>query len=96
MPVNELKTASTFSIPGGDKIIHFILFAILTFLVVKAIEEQKKSNSAWKIFVILGLFGLSTEIGQHFIVDRNADILDLVADIFGIGCTLLILKNHFR
>lgn len=96
MPAKKLKSAPTIAIPGMDKIVHFILFAVLTFLIVKAIQERKRIFGAWKLFVILSLFGLSTEIAQHFIEDRNADVFDLLADNIGIGSILLIFKNHFR
>jgi VanZ family protein len=65
-----------------DKANHFIVFYGLSFLAMIALPGSR----FWRIgFVLLG-FGICIEILQSLpMVGRDADALDVVADICGIG-----------
>jgi len=92
-PISELKKHSNFFLPGGDKLIHLILFAVLTYLVVKAIKERKYQLRPWLTFSAISIFALMTEIVQHFIAYRTGDVLDFIADVVGVCLGLLIFKS---
>ncbi len=93
LPARAIDAPESLSIPGLDKAVHFILFAILTFLIAMALRERGISYKAWMLCLILGLFGLSTELIQTLIEDRNGDILDFGADMAGVVIALLIIKH---
>jgi len=91
-PESTVKVDDTFSIPGLDKVAHFILFAIWSFLVAKALSERKKSIDIWLFgggFVVLAVL---TEVIQHYI-GRTFEWQDILADITGIVISLLIYKR---
>ena len=96
LPVNQIQTPSAFSIPGLDKVVHVMLFAVLTFLIAMAVRERKVGISKFLLLVCLSLFGLCTEIIQDFMIDRTADSLDLLADVIGVGLVLLLIKSPLR
>lgn len=65
-----------------DKAKHFIVFYGLTFLAAIALPRSRW----WKIAAVLLAFGIGIEVLQSLpIVGRDADIIDVVADILGIG-----------
>lgn len=83
------------SIPGKDKIIHFVFYFVFVFLWTKALNIQK-----WKQQIIMVLsaifYGIIIEIFQDvFTLTRNADIFDIVANTFGaiIGCLFVRIKK---
>lgn len=96
VPPGNLAAHESLKLPGLDKIIHFMLFAILTFLFAKAIEEHRLSMNVWTLGLSISAFAGITEIAQTFIKNRNGDILDLCADVLGVIAVLLILKFTFR
>lgn len=95
-PRGNLPANESLNLPGLDKLVHFILFAILTFLIAMAIEERRFSIHVWLIGIGLCIFAGLTEIAQTFIQDRTGDILDLIADVFGVIAVLLICKFTLR
>jgi len=80
-------------IPGLDKIAHVILFAILTFFVAKALKERQVQYKVWILFVLISLYGMSTELIQLYLEDRHGDIYDFAADVVGVVIALLILRR---
>ena len=76
-------------IPGLDKVVHFILFAILAFLTIRAIEERRREIKFWFLLILLSLFAAMTEVLQHFQESRRADLWDMMADVLGIAAILI-------
>ncbi len=71
-----------------DKLIHFICFALLTFLWVgvgvKRKEITLKSSRVWINFLIFGvLAGIVLEYAQMFVPFRSCDYKDMIANEIG-------------
>ncbi len=92
MPAREIQSPDGFSFPGQDKVVHMLLFAVLTFLLAKALRERSINWNKVKLFFALSLFGLITELVQFKIPDRSADILDLCADVIGVIVGLILIR----
>ncbi len=82
---------SKIQIENGDKVVHFALFFIFTFLGF-ASYYFKKNYQIW-LFPIL--FGLMIEILQHFLGwGRTFDIWDITANVTGtFAAYFLLIKN---
>jgi len=68
----------------SDKSIHFIAFAVLTLLLRFAY-----SITWFQTFLLLFVYAVFIEFSQYFTPNRSAELLDVVADVIGIGIGLL-------
>lgn len=68
----------------SDKTVHFIAFAVLTLLL-----RLSYSITWFQTFLLLFVYAAFIEFSQFFTVNRSAELLDVVADIIGIGIGLL-------
>jgi VanZ family protein len=68
----------------SDKSIHFIAFAVLTLLLRFAY-----SITWFQTFLLLFVYAVFIEFSQFFTPNRSAELLDVVADVIGIGIGLL-------
>lgn len=74
-------------IPSIDKLFHFIEYLILGYLLRRALTNQ--ANKFWKryaaIFAVIFtlLYGVSDEIHQSFVPEREAELFDLFSDGLG-------------
>ena len=72
---------------GMDKMLHFFGYALLGVLFFRAFNTLRiKHNKS--LFILISivaatLYGISDEIHQHYVVSRDADIVDTVFDMFG-------------
>ncbi|MBI5894115.1 MAG: VanZ family protein [Deltaproteobacteria bacterium] len=67
-----------------DKVVHFFEYGVLGVLWFRAIETREKIKSAAVIaFTITFLYGISDEIHQYFVPNRNASVYDVIADGLG-------------
>ena len=77
-----------------DKLLHFIVFALLALLITGAIEEiRPKSSLFYRCLLAVSLstiWGAIIEINQYFIPLRQCSMLDLFADVFGIFSVISI------
>jgi VanZ family protein len=75
-----------------DKLLHTVEYLILGFLISLSLifSENIRLIKYWIITTILfGCFyGFTDELHQHFVPNRNADILDWLADSIGIVASL--------
>lgn len=86
-------------IPGilyglSDKILHAIEYGILALLLYRAFKHTV--NTRWTVGLSIATavaFGLSDEIHQWFVPNREADFFDLLAD--GLGATLIVCAWAF-
>ena len=84
-------------VPAGDKLGHFVLFGVLSFLVnliLRAAEIR-----LWQIMVLKGsavVLSLVTleEVSQLFFRSRTFDLGDLAADALGIWLSGWLAKNY--
>jgi VanZ family protein len=90
-------------IPYFDKWAHGILFAILGFLFVFAMQVQLRPqwlrrHSVWIAMLSSMIYGLFTEVMQGLLkFGRTADPLDFVADATGVilGIAVFLLMRKF-
>jgi VanZ family protein len=72
-----------------DKIVHLVLFGVLSFLLIKAFTEQssvKVLNGYPKIISIIvsALYGVLIEVLQEYcFIGRQGDVFDAMADTLG-------------
>jgi len=71
--------------PFSDKGNHFIAFATLTILILYGYRV-----SYIKASLLMLLYGIWIEITQLFIVNRYAEVMDVVADVVGIFMGIVI------
>ena len=82
-----LPVAMLYRFPNGDRAGHFILFAILTFLVNSAFPRQVRIMRA-KVFygsLIIAVLAILEEISQLFLSYRTFDLIDLTFTLMGIA-----------
>ena len=79
-----------------DKLFHAIEYAILGFLLRRALVFQStqfiKKRTGWLTILIGGTYAISDEIHQLFVPGRSGEIADAIADIFGI---ILVVFVYF-
>ncbi len=81
------------SIPNGDKVGHFLLFGLLTFLANLSFQYKSftlKKIKLYKGSVIVLIFVTLEELSQHFVASRTLDIFDYGADLIGISLATLL------
>ncbi len=75
------------SIPGGDKLGHFILFGLLAFLVNLVMQASVFRCGRLTLLkgspLVMGIV-IAEEVSQLFFVFRSFELLDLAADLLGI------------
>ena len=78
-----------------DKIVHFVEYLGVGFLLINALKIQPLRKSHWKFALLfLFLFPLFDELLQYFTPRRIPDIMDGVADVIG-GFTGAYLRKLF-
>jgi len=82
-------------IPFLDKFVHGVEYGVLGFLLYRAFKTSKLRRYAVLLAIALSSFyGLTDEIHQNFVPNREFDLLDLAAD--SVGATLVPLYLRFR
>jgi VanZ family protein len=81
-----------------DKIGHFIAYGILTLLIIKALEKNKKLSSKTANLTVLtvSIYGIALEIVQWaFFPNRYFEVWDMVANFLGSFLCYLAFKFFF-
>jgi len=82
----------------SDKIVHFVAYLVLVFLLWFAISPGRKVNwrraAAWWILLVTVCYGVIDELLQGVVVGRSCDVMDFLADLAGV-LTGLILFAFF-
>ena len=77
-----------------DKIVHFMEYLGVGFLLINALKIQPLKKLHWKFAILfLLLFPIIDEMLQHFTPTRIPDIVDAIADICG-GLTGAYLRKY--
>ena len=85
-----------------DKILHAIGYAILGYLLRRALVFQKnpfiQEYAGWLTILIGSAYAISDEIHQSFVPGRFADVGDAIADIIGIVLVIFIyfIGKHIK
>lgn len=77
------------SFEGMDKVVHFLIFALLAYLYKKAFPK----HSIVKELLLLAGYALLTEIMQEQMqMGRSGDPMDMLADILGIFAGVFVFN----
>ena len=75
------------SLHWSDKSLHLGGYALLGALTVRMLKRELSGIRAWKIIVLVviagTLYGVSDELHQALVPGRQADVMDVVADMVG-------------
>ncbi len=74
------------NVENADKIVHFIMYFSLAFVLGRDLYSVRQSLSAswWTVTVLLpSLFGVLMEAVQFFLPYRSASLFDMAANISG-------------
>ena len=78
----------------SDKLVHGVEYGILGILLYRAFRQTTRTFRSISLAIIYSVvFGISDEMHQWFIPNRQADLWDLLADTF--GATFFILTWVF-
>jgi VanZ family protein len=99
-PIQESSTISIFNIPHADKIVHFLMYALLSFIMI--FEQRKVMKKSIRItvlyvFILCFLTGSVLEFVQEYLIPgRDGNVFDIMANTVGIlfGLTLLLLFSR--
>ncbi len=83
---DKLPDASALDFAGLDKIIHMIMYAVLTIAWIFALPPRIHANLRWILTLVFltSLYGMLLEICQFFFtVSRSMDMLDALANLAG-------------
>jgi len=79
----------------SDKGLHFLVYAILTFLLWSVVRPYSKVDwrraTSWLVLAGVIAYGFCDEGLQHFVPGRSADVRDLVANAAGAIVALTVL-----
>jgi VanZ family protein len=79
------------SIPYLDKILHFLIFFLLTFILDFCTRKPLREHFCL-ILLLIG-FGVFIEVSQYFTTTRSAEFLDGLCDFLGVLVYLLFAPN---
>jgi VanZ family protein len=88
MPADTVPAGNWALIPHMDKIIHFIMYAVLTFFILQKnhifFGKYRLINVLGLTFLYVSCMGFFIEILQNsFLIGRNFDIFDVLANTTG-------------
>ena len=86
-------------VPGGDKTVHLLMYAVLGFLSARAALRSSSSPSTLILVVLaIAIFAAVDEAHQLAIPGRSADRLDWYADMVGasLGAFVALLEARTR
>ncbi len=104
LPSNALPSTEKLGIPHFDKIVHFMMYAILGALILLGYGRFRPNAVASKKQLVISLsagvfYGIITEFLQHCCFpDRHGNIYDVLANGFGtvFGVLLVVLFYNIR
>ncbi|MDD5557716.1 MAG: VanZ family protein [bacterium] len=81
-----------------DKVLHFVEFALLSFLVYKAFihsSDIRLARRALRIALLLGLvYAAAIEVVQDFLPNRECSLADLAAGWAGVALVVLLARQR--
>ncbi len=81
-----------------DKLGHLVAYGILTWLIIKALEKNKKLSSKTANLTVLtvSMYGIALEIVQWaFFPNRFFEVWDMVANFSGAVLSYLVFTFYF-
>lgn len=84
----------------SDKIVHFLIYAVLYILFFYSLKNQSKSIKL-KLFasefalLFTALYGITDELHQYFTPNRSCELNDWIADFAGAFSVYLYMRFYF-
>lgn len=91
-----MRLALVFAGWGLDKLVHAVLFGVLAWLAVGPARSLTPRRPRLTVFAVVTLYAVALEAAQHWVPDRRADVLDLLADVAGIALGLWLAGRILR
>ncbi len=89
LPGNPSQSLELPWLPGADKVVHFLIFAVPTYLFGRLTR---------RVGLVAGLFAVHAVVSElvqwRVIPYRDGDPFDALADLAGIGVAVLLLKRR--
>jgi VanZ family protein len=85
--------------PYCDKVYHILEYAVLGFLLLRALSYSKASLAGVDLrlvaFLLAALYGVTDEIHQYFVPTRHLEALDIISNSIGayLGQIFFKIKN---
>lgn len=82
-------------IPGQDKTAHFILFGVITIIIIIATNYRTVKVYKYNIYwgaILVWFVASFEEVSQVWVDNRSFDFIDLLVDSLGIIVSHLLLK----
>ena len=98
IPGSSIPRTSLFEIPHFDKLIHFVMFAILSMLLGFGFFNQQQNSIYFRkrytfVLVFCVIYGGATEIIQHlFVAGRSGELWDFAANTAGSFAGILLFS----
>lgn len=76
-----------YAVPGGDKVGHFVLMGLLSFLVNLSLRGALVRLGRWYMLkgsLLVAMVVMLEELSQQFIESRTFSLVDLAVDFIGI------------
>ncbi|MFN8583649.1 MAG: VanZ family protein [Gemmatimonadaceae bacterium] len=87
---------SAHGIPNADKVVHFSLYLVFGYLLMRARAGAISWLLVGRIVVAIAIFAALDEWHQQFIPGRDMDRLDWLADMTGAAVGILIFLQAKR
>lgn len=80
----------------SDKVLHFLAYMILVFLIWSAISPDKRvawrKAAVWWVLLVVSLYGVVDELLQGCVAGRSCDVADFLANLAGVVVGLIVLS----
>lgn len=85
-------------IPHLDKIVHLIMYAVMTIFIIPVHLKQKNYSKTYLFSGSISfLTGIAFELVQKYLTDdRSASLLDIIANTLGVVIGLLMYRFLFE
>ena len=84
----------------SDKLLHFAAYAVLGVLFFRAYQTLSFKNNIQLLMLLsmisASLYGISDEIHQSFVPDRDGSLMDVMADVLGAVCGVYLFNLWMR
>jgi len=84
----------------SDKLLHFAAYTVMGILFYRAYQTLPIKNNIQLLLLLslisASLYGISDEIHQSFVPERDGSLLDVVADVLGAVCGVYVYHRWVR
>lgn len=83
---------------GMDKLLHFTAYGLLGAMMMRAIGASFPAQPTWRLILFsimaASLYGVGDEIHQSFVIFRDGDVFDAIADLCGSVAGVLVYQRY--